>query len=121
MVDRQQKIEALEVAALDCHLIAQLAVNKGARRLNSRLSEKYLDAANDLKHPGLVATEERIEAARKLVARQRGIVARFERLGLPTQSGRHLLAVLEETLALIEKQRDIYRRINHSAPWRKTS
>jgi hypothetical protein len=107
VADRQRKGDAFESTAAGRDRISQLATSKRTPQHNTRVSAGYLGAAKDLKSPGLTACELRIEAARILVARQRGAIARLERHGCPTTKARHLLSALQEVLALIEKQRDV--------------
>ena len=110
MSDNQRKISDLESAATDCDLISQLTPSRRVRASNENLSAQYKNAANDLKHPEVIASERRIEQARRLITLQRGIVARLENARRPTEQARELLRTLEQTLAIFERQRERYLR-----------
>ena len=110
MNDLQKKIDTLEAAAADCDLISQLSPSKRVQASNENLSEQYLGVANDLKHPELAASERRLQLGKELVSIQRGIIARLERQRYPTEMARQLLRTLEQTLALLEQQRDQVQR-----------
>jgi hypothetical protein len=106
MGQTQINVDALESAAAECDLLSQLAIRHDVRRQNAELSADYLKAANDLRHPELIASEKRVTVGQRLIANQRGIIARLERQGHCTEQARRLLTVLEDTLVLFEVNRD---------------
>jgi hypothetical protein len=102
----QENTDVLESAAADCDILSKLAMGYDVRHQNAELSALYLEAANDLKHPELIASEKRVAVGQRLIASRRGIIARLERQGHCTEQARRLLAVLKNTLALFEAHRD---------------
>ena len=110
MGDVRKNIDVLESAAAECDLVFQLALSEDVRRQNAELSAAFLEAAIDLKHPKLIASDRRVAVGQRLIANQRGIIARLERQGHSTEQARRLLAILEDTLALFEANRDHYWR-----------
>ena len=106
----QKNIDMLESAAAECELISLLAMGNDVRNQNAGLSVEYLEVANDLKHPDVIASEKRVVVGQRLIANQRGIIARLERQGHCTEQARGLLAVLEDTLTLLEANRDYHWR-----------
>jgi hypothetical protein len=63
MGEIREKIDALEAAAAECDLISKLAMGYDVRRQNAEHSAEFLEAANDLKHPELAASEKRVSGA----------------------------------------------------------
>jgi hypothetical protein len=111
MADHQHNIYRLEAGAAEGDRVTQFVLSTRVRRRNVLPAVDNRNTADDLEHCALVASEQRIEIGRLLIARQRGFIARLERRGCPTEHARHLLSVLQQTLALVEKQRDIYWRL----------
>jgi hypothetical protein len=111
VADHQHNVDKLEAGAAEGDRISQFVLSKRVQRRNTLPAADDRSTAIDLEHCGLVASEQRIEIGRLLIARQRGFIARLERRGCPTENARHLLSVLQQTLALVEKQRDIYWRL----------
>jgi hypothetical protein len=103
----QRTVHQLEQIAADCDILGRLAADKEARRRSKLNARKLRKLAYRLsrKHD-LVDVEKRIALGSQRLARQKGLVARIERMGADSRSARDLLAVFEQTQALFEQQRE---------------
>jgi hypothetical protein len=111
VADLQHNVDKLEAGAAEVDRVSRFVRSKPVQQRNTLPAADDRSTANDPEHRGLVASEQRIEIARLLIARQRGFIAKLERRGCPTENARHHLSVLQQALALVEKQRDIYWRL----------
>ena len=107
MSTSRRTIEFLERVATDRDLLGELATDREARRrnkLDARKVRKLVDRI--VRNSELVKLERRIALGSQRISRQKGLIARIERLGANSARARELLEVFETTQALFEQHRD---------------
>jgi hypothetical protein len=109
MSNSQRKIESIDQLVADHELIGNLAGDREARRRHKLDAQKLRKLVDRLAHKrDLVRIERSIALGGQRISRQKGLIARIERMGSDSSSARELLAVLESTLALLEQKRERY-------------
>ena len=100
-------IESLQNVAADCELVGDLALDRETRKRNKLEARKVRKLVERLTQKrDLVRVERNIALGGQRIGRQKGLIARIERLGMDSSRGRELLAVLEQTQQLFEQYRD---------------
>jgi hypothetical protein len=108
-------IESLENVAADAELIGDLAIDRETRKRNKLEARKVRKLVDRLAHRrDLVRLERNIALGGQRISRQKGLIARMERLGTDSLRARELLAVFEQTQRLFEQYRERLIRKAHS-------
>ncbi len=99
-------IESLENVAADHELVGELALDRETRRRNKLGARKIRKLVDRLAHRrDLVRLERNIALGGQRISRQKGLIARIERLGMDSARARELLVVFEQTQSLFEEYR----------------
>lgn len=107
MADNKQLVEFLKEIASDHDLVGNLAPDDEARQLHKRSARKVRKLVERVALKGEQFKLERtIASGGQRIARQKGLIARIERLGRDSKHARELLAVLEQTQSLFEQKRE---------------
>lgn len=111
MMSCQQLLEFLEEIASDHDLVGNLSPDDDARRLHKRSARKLrkLVARAAFKSEQF-KLERTIALGSQRIARQKGLIARIERLGGDSKNARNLLAAFEQTQSLFEQRREHIRQ-----------
>ncbi len=99
-------IESLENVAADHELVGELTLDRETRRRNKLGARKVRKLVDRLEHKrDLVRLERNIALGGQRISRQKGLIARIERLGMDATRARELLGVFEQTQGLFEDYR----------------
>jgi hypothetical protein len=100
-------VESLQNVAADHELVGDLALDRETRRRNSLGARKVRKLADRLANKrDLVRLERNIALGGQRISRQKGLIARIERLGADSSRARELLSVFEQTQAVFEQYRE---------------
>ncbi len=107
MPNSRQTIEELKNVAADHELVGDLAPDLETRRRNKLGARKVRKLVDRLAHKrDLVRLERNIALGSQRISRQKGLIARIERLGMDSTRARELLGVFEQTQRLFEQYRE---------------
>ena len=107
MSGTRESIEAMREAASEHELLGDLAADREARRRNKLSARKVRILVDRLANRrDLVRIERNIALGSQRIGKQKGLIARIERLGGDSKQARDLLAVFEKTQELFEQYRE---------------
>ncbi len=113
----ERLIDCLEEIAGDHDLLARLARENELRRCRKRSSRKMSKPVDRIAlRRDQFALEKKIALGGQRIARQKGLIARIERLGSDTKLARELLTIFEQTQSLFEQHR---RHVRQARPSRR--
>ena len=109
-------IACLEEIASDHDQVGNLAPDDESRRHHKRSSREARRLADRISlRRDQFALEKKIALGGQRIAQQKGRIARLERLGFDSKLARELLAVFEQSQALVEQRRRDLREANRRA------
>ena len=103
----RDNIESMRDAAAEHELLGDLAADREVRRRNKLSARKVRMLVDRLvDRRDLVRLERNIALGAQRISKQKGLIARIERLGGDSTQARELLAAFEKTQDLFEQYRE---------------
>lgn len=107
MSGSRDNIESMRDAAAEHELLGDLAADREVRRRNKLSARKVRMLVDRLvDRRDLVRLERNIALGAQRISKQKGLIARIERLGGDSTQARELLAAFEKTQDLFEQYRE---------------